>query len=146
MTIETRTSDLPVCQSNAIVDDGLLIRIGIPHRGGKPAFHAFNEDYAAMVSAAAFWNGKTGRFTIPDATDLSEIDFALDSAGFAAMMQFQAKGRQAGIAGVYPWTMEQYVELASLSGASRVALRISANVTADFGNVTDSAGLGVARC
>ncbi|MGF6758939.1 transposase-like protein [Paraburkholderia sp. GAS42] len=25
-------------------------------------------------------------------------------------------------------------------------LRISANVTADFGNVTDSAGLGVARC
>ena len=121
MTIETRTSDLPVCQSNAIVDDGLLIRIGIPHRGGKPAFHAFNEDYAAMVSAAAFWNGKTGRFTIPDATDLSEIDFALDSAGFAAMMQFQAKGRQAGIAGAYPWTMEQYVELASLSGASRVA-------------------------
>ena len=25
-------------------------------------------------------------------------------------------------------------------------VRISANVTADFGNVTDSAGLGVARC
>jgi len=25
-------------------------------------------------------------------------------------------------------------------------MRISANVTADFGNVTDSAGLGVARC
>ncbi|MBR8219368.1 hypothetical protein [Burkholderia vietnamiensis] len=30
----------------------------------------------------------------------------------------------------------------SLSGQ----LRISANVTADFGNVTDSAGLGVAQC
>jgi hypothetical protein len=28
----------------------------------------------------------------------------------------------------------------------RQTLRISANVTADFGNVTDSAGLGVARC
>lgn len=28
----------------------------------------------------------------------------------------------------------------------RRRLRISANVTADFGNVTDSAGLGVARC
>ncbi|MEC4596125.1 hypothetical protein [Burkholderia vietnamiensis] len=25
-------------------------------------------------------------------------------------------------------------------------MRISANVTADFGNVTDSAGLGVAQC
>jgi len=25
-------------------------------------------------------------------------------------------------------------------------VRISANVTADFGNVTDSAGFGVARC
>ncbi|QET29210.1 hypothetical protein FOB31_05010 [Burkholderia multivorans] len=32
----------------------------------------------------------------------------------------------------------------STSGNGR--LRISANVTADFGNVTDSAGLGVARC
>ncbi|SEI20769.1 DUF7221 family queuine tRNA-ribosyltransferase-like protein [Paraburkholderia hospita] len=121
MTFETHTSDLPVCQSNANVDDGLLIRVGIPHRGGKLAFHAFNEDYSAMVSAAAFWNAKTGRFSIPDATDLSEINFALDSAGFTAMMQFQAKGRQAGIAGVYPWTMEQFVELASLSGASWVA-------------------------
>lgn len=121
MTIETHTSDLPVRQSNANVDDELLIRVGIPHRGGTLAFHAFNEDYAAMVSAAAFWNSKTGRFSIPDATDLSEINFALDSAGFTAMMQFQSKGRQAGIAGVYPWTMEQYVELASLSGASWVA-------------------------
>jgi hypothetical protein len=121
MTIETRTPALPVCQSNANVDDGLLIRVGIPHRGGKLAFHAFNEGYAAMVSASAFWNPKTGRFNIPEATDLSEIDFALDSAGFTAMMLFQAKGLQAGIAGVYPWTMEQYVELASLSGASWIA-------------------------
>ncbi|WP_241020769.1 hypothetical protein [Burkholderia sp. Ac-20344] len=32
-------------------------------------------------------------------------------------------------------------------GLTRIQmLRISANVTADFGNVTDSAGLGVARC
>ncbi|NUY36150.1 hypothetical protein F0160_38680 [Paraburkholderia sp. JPY303] len=28
----------------------------------------------------------------------------------------------------------------------RLILRISAKVTANFGNVTDSAGLGVARC
>lgn len=29
---------------------------------------------------------------------------------------------------------------------AELMMRISANVTADFGNVTDSAGLGVARC
>jgi hypothetical protein len=81
MTIETRTPDLPASQRNANVDDGLLIRVGIPHRSGKLAFHAFNEGYAAMVSASAFWNPKTCQFNIPDATDLSEIDFSLDSAG-----------------------------------------------------------------
>ncbi|MBP0596269.1 hypothetical protein J8I87_43125 [Paraburkholderia sp. LEh10] len=37
------------------------------------------------------------------------------------MKLFQSKGRQAGIAGVYPWTMEQFVELASLSGAAWVS-------------------------
>ncbi|RKT25616.1 hypothetical protein B0G69_1335 [Paraburkholderia sp. RAU2J] len=30
--------------------------------------------------------------------------------------------------------------------AGVAVMRISANVTVDFGNVTDSAGLGVARC
>ncbi|MGF6383465.1 hypothetical protein OKW33_006235 [Paraburkholderia atlantica] len=74
-----------------------------------------------MVSASAFWNPKTGRFRIPEATDLTEIDFALDSAGFTAMRLFQSKGRQRGIAGVYPWTMEQFVELASFSGATWVS-------------------------
>src|ERR1700754_243974 len=74
-----------------------------------------------MVSASAFWNAKSGRFVIPQATDLTEIDFALDSAGFTAMRAFQAKGHQRGIAGIYPWTMEQYVELASFSGANWIA-------------------------
>ncbi|MGF6537261.1 DUF7221 family queuine tRNA-ribosyltransferase-like protein [Paraburkholderia youngii] len=49
------------------------------------------------------------------------MDFALNSAGFTAMRLFQLKGRQRGIAGVYPWTMEQFVELASFSGATWVA-------------------------
>lgn len=121
MKLESRSDRLPMSQRNAHVDDGLLIRVGIPHSGGKLAFHAFNEGFAGMVSASAFWNPKTGRFRIPESTDLTEIDFALDSAGFTAMRLFQSKGRQAGIAGVYPWTMEQFVELASFSGAAWVA-------------------------
>ena len=35
-----------------------LMRVGIPHRGGRLAFHAFNEGYAAMVSASAFWSSE----------------------------------------------------------------------------------------
>ncbi|CAD6556704.1 hypothetical protein LMG28727_06174 [Paraburkholderia kirstenboschensis] len=100
MTRGPRVPGMPVLQKNAHVDDGLLVRVGIPHSGGRLAFHAFNEGYPAMVSASALWNRKTGRFRIPRATDLTEIDFALDSAGFSAMKLFQAKGRQSGIAGV----------------------------------------------
>jgi hypothetical protein len=121
MHIDTIGAGMPVSQKNAHLDDGLLVRVGIPHRSGKLAFHAFSEGYAATVSASAFWNAKNGRFVIPEATDLTEIDFALDSAGFTAMRAFQAKGRQRGIAGIYPWTMEQYVELASFSGANWIA-------------------------
>jgi len=118
MILESSGSGMPAFQTNAHVNDGVLVRVGIPHSGGKLAFHAFNEEYAGMVSASAFWNPKTGRFRIPEATDLTEIDFALDSAGFTATKLFQSKGRQKGIAGIYPWTMEQYVELASFSGAA----------------------------
>jgi hypothetical protein len=112
---------MPIHQRNANVVDGLLMRVGIPHSGGKLAFHAFNEGYAAMVSASAFWNTSKARFRIPEATDLTELDFALDSAGYTAMKLWQAKGRQRGIAGVFPWTYEEYVELASLSGAAWVS-------------------------
>ncbi|WP_209938707.1 hypothetical protein [Paraburkholderia sp. LEh10] len=66
MQRESHVSRMPMSQLNAHVDDGLLIRVGIPHRGGKLAFHAFNEDFAGMVSASAFWNPKTGRFRIPE--------------------------------------------------------------------------------
>ncbi|MFT0173381.1 hypothetical protein ACLKMY_31035 [Paraburkholderia mimosarum] len=121
MPTETKRNRMPMWQLNAHVDDGLLIRGGIPHSGGKLAFHAFERGFAGMVSASAFWNPKTGCFRIPQATDLTEIDFALDSAGFTAMKLFQSKGRQPGIAGVYPWTMEQFVELASFSGAAWVS-------------------------
>lgn len=41
---------------------------------------------------------------------------------------------------------EVFEQRTRLADAERALLRISANVTADFGNVTDSAGFGVARC
>ncbi len=42
-----------------------VMRVGIPHRGGRLAFHAFNEGYAAMVSASAFWSHSAGAFRLP---------------------------------------------------------------------------------
>ncbi|WP_262389454.1 hypothetical protein [Cupriavidus campinensis] len=108
---------MPVGQVNAVLDDELVMRIGIPHRGGRLAFHAFEQGYPAMVSANAFWNSTKREFVMPAATDLTEMDFALDSAGFSAMTLWKRKGRQAGIAGVYPWTLEQYLEFANQCGA-----------------------------
>jgi hypothetical protein len=72
----------------------MIIRVGLPHRGGRLAFHAFNREYPAMVSASAFWNPKTREFVVPEASDIYEIDYALDSAGFTAMRLWQAKGKQ----------------------------------------------------
>lgn len=96
----------------------MLIRVGIPHRGGRLAFHAFDHSYPAMVSASAFWSPSTGQFSQPEASDIHELDFALDSAGYTAMKLWQTKGRQAGIGGVFPWTYEQYIELALTVGAA----------------------------
>nr|WP_242431963.1 hypothetical protein [Burkholderia ambifaria] len=112
-------SGMPMLQHNAPITDKLIVQVGIPHRAGKLAFHAFNEGYPVMVSANAFWNSTKGQFQFPEATDLTELDYALDSAGYTAMMLWKRKRRQRGMAGVYPWTNAQYVELASLSGATR---------------------------
>lgn len=98
--------------------NAFVMRVGIPHSGGRLAFHAFNEGHAAMVSASAFWNRRGQCFRFPRATNLQELDFALDSAGFTAMQLWKAKGAQPGMAGVFPWTYAQYVELAAISGAS----------------------------
>ncbi|QMI49904.1 deazapurine DNA modification protein DpdA family protein [Burkholderia sp. MBR-1] len=109
---------LPAYQRNAPLTDEMVVRVGIPHSGGTLAFHAFKHGYAAMVSAQAFWQPKSGRFRFPSATNLSELDWALDSAGYTAMKLWQAKGSQPGIASVFPWQYAQYVELACLSGAT----------------------------
>lgn len=107
-------SNMPSGQFNAHLSDELVMRVGLPQRSGKLAFHAFNEGYAALVSANAFWNPRSQQFVVPEASDLYEVPCALDSAGFVAISQFQAKGKQPGIAGIYPWSLEAYVELAGL--------------------------------
>jgi hypothetical protein len=109
---------LPTRQQNANLSDDFLMRVGIPHSGGRLAAHAFNENFAVMVSASAFWNRTKRKFHMPEATDLSELDFALDSAGYTGILNFQRKGLQNGIAGVFPWDFTAYMEFANLSGCS----------------------------
>lgn len=112
------TNNMPVGQVNAFLQKEFIMRVGVPHSGGKLALHAFNKDYPVMVSAAAFWNRQKKRFHMPEFTDLSETDFALDSAGFTAISGWGKKGKQRGMAGIYPWTVSEYLEFASMSGAS----------------------------
>jgi hypothetical protein len=111
-------NELPTRQNNAHLDDGFLMRVGIPHSGGRLAAHAFNEDFACMVSASAFWSKSARKFHMPEATDLTEVDFALDSAGYTGLLNFQRNGKQEGIAGIFPWSFEAYLEFANLSGCS----------------------------
>lgn len=108
------TGVVPDNQINAWPSDELQMRVGIPHRGGKLAIHAFNSGYPVMVSANAFFNHETGQFDIPRYSPLQDLDVALDSAGFVAMMNFKAKGRQNGVGGIYPWSYSQYLTLAYL--------------------------------
>lgn len=100
-------NELPARQKNANLPDEFVMRVGIPHSGGRLAAHAFNENLPAMVSAPAFWNRSKREFHMPAATDLSEVDFALDSAGYTAPVGFRRKARQEGIAGIFPWSFAQ---------------------------------------
>lgn len=105
---------VPRNQENAKVGDELVMRTGIPHRGGQLAAHAFERAYPVMVSANAFFNSKSQRFELPEHSPLTDVDVALDSAGFVAMMNFKAKGKQNGCGGIFPWSLEAYLELAYL--------------------------------
>lgn len=109
---------LPVRQKNANLSNEFVMRVGIPHTGGRLAAHAFNENFHAMVSASAFWNKTKREFRMPEATDLSDLDFALDSAGYTGILNFQRNGKQDGIAGIFPWSYTSYLEFANLSGCS----------------------------
>lgn len=114
-----RYNEMPTQQNNAhLSSDNFVMRVGIPHSGGSLAAHAFNEDFKCMVSASAFWNRAKREFHMPAATDLSDVDFALDSAGYTGILNFRRNGRQDGIAGIFPWSLGQYLEFANLSGCS----------------------------
>lgn len=112
------SQDLPVGQVNAVLGEEMIMRVGVPHKGGRLAFHAFEQGYPVMVSSNAFWNKAANRFVFPEATDLTETDFALDSAGYTAMMLWKSKGTQRGMAGVFPWTYAEYLEFASEANPS----------------------------
>lgn len=111
-------NNMPVGQVNATLPDEFVMRVGVPHSSGRLAFHAFESGYPCMVSSSAFWNRAKQRFHMPEYTDLSETDYALDSAGFVAVSLWGRKGKQPGMAGIYPWTMAQYVEFATSTSAS----------------------------
>lgn len=81
---------------NAHLTPGMDVRVGIPTPSEKLAFHAFQNEYKTMVSAQAFWNARAEKFRVPSASDLFETDFALDSAGYTAMMLWGKKGPQKG--------------------------------------------------
>jgi hypothetical protein len=93
----------------------ILVRAGVPHRSGQLALACEQRQYAAMVSAGAYWNAHRGMFVTPTASPLMEVDVALDSAGFTAMQSFARRGRSAnGIGlGMYPWSLPDYLSLAS---------------------------------
>ncbi|WP_199039929.1 MULTISPECIES: hypothetical protein [unclassified Dyella] len=99
----TRSNCMPLA-------DEPVMRVGVPHSRGRLAA-TVAEGHPVMVSASAFWDRQKQRFT--DAWGpLSCADVALDSAGFTAVRNWQEKGQQPGMASVYPWTVEQYVDLA----------------------------------
>jgi hypothetical protein len=104
---------MPVNQRNAHLQEELAMRVGVPHKGGQLTFHAFQGSFKVMVSASAFWNPASNSFKVPAATNLEEVDLALDSAGYTAMKLWQTKGRQKGLGGVFPWRLGQYIDLAS---------------------------------
>lgn len=111
---------LPIEQCNAPYEPAgkFVMRVGIPHRSGKLAFHAFENEYPVMVSANAFWDPNKQAFALPKATDLSECDTAVDSGGFSAMSLWKSNGPQRGMAGIFPWTVSEYIEFATSMGAS----------------------------
>ena len=68
-------NNMPVGQVNAhLPKDEFVMRVGVPHRSGSLAFHAFEKDYPVIVSAAAFWLNDKQRFHMPDVTSRNRCD------------------------------------------------------------------------
>ena len=95
------------------------MRVGIPKTGGALMAEANNTGYPVMVSAAAFWrDGALRPVDLMRGGEMLMADLALDSAGFTAMSGWAKKGPQPGMAGIYPWTLQAYLDLVQSLGSS----------------------------
>lgn len=110
-------TNVPQGQTNARLHKDFIMRVGVPHGGGRLASYAYKCDYPIMVSAAAFFDRKKQKFPEASCSSLWDTDFALDSAGFSAVSTWGRQGKQRGMAGIYPWTLEEYLAFAVGSGA-----------------------------
>jgi len=77
-------------------------RIGIPKLSGQIARALHRMEQPGMVSAGALWRPDAGKFGSPGLLAL-RMNLALDSGGFVAASR-----------GGFPWTVEQFVELACM--------------------------------
>ena len=96
--------------------------VGIRAGTGQLPVEAWRLDVPVLLSAAAFWArtpkepSETWRpHFLEPGIGVWELDAVLDSAGYSAMKRWKKLGRQEGICGVYPWTLQQYVELAGMN-------------------------------
>lgn len=82
------------------------IRVGLPLPKGGLLDYARKHNLPALVSANAFFrhnaNGP-GAFKLPSPGQFDGCNVALDSAGYVAMARYRS----------YPWTLEDYVDLAA---------------------------------
>lgn len=86
----------------------ILLRIGMPEICGRlPNASYFSRQMPLMISASSLWNWEKKKFHLPKYPGTMDSDVALDSAGFTAMTNPRWGKR-------YPWTIEQYVEMAWL--------------------------------
>ncbi|HNB04652.1 MAG TPA: hypothetical protein PKV97_01880 [Thauera aminoaromatica] len=78
----------------------VILRVGIPKPNGSMTRELHRRRQPVLISAGALWDPRTEAFRCSGLL-LLRMDCALDSAGFVR-----------GLSG-YPWSVEQYVELAA---------------------------------
>lgn len=82
----------------------MIIRVGLPKTTGEFPGALFNLEFPGLISANGLWDQQNKRFREPGFA-INDCDIALDSAGYVVMKKW---------GGNYPWTVQQYVELAGL--------------------------------
>lgn len=82
-----------------------IIRIGLVNPTGGMPVVAEERGLPVLVSANALFNHSRKAFR-PVPYNLCNLDVALDSAGFVALARYKR----------YPWSVEQYVEMALMGG------------------------------